>query len=93
MQKFHLNEYDSFVLCQSGMIETEHLPESLISRTQNTINKISHNATLDEIEIYIIRDALDRNDWNFKKTADELGVHKSTLYRKVERFGIKQSVK
>ena len=32
-------------------------------------------------------------DWNFKKTADELGVHKSTLYRKVERFGIRHSGK
>lgn len=83
----------AFVLCHSGMIETEHLPESLISRTQNTVNKISHNATLDEIEIYIIRDALDRNDWNFKKTSDELGLHKSTLYRKVERFGIRRLVK
>ncbi len=83
----------AFVLCHSGVIKTKHLPESLISRTQKAVNKISHTATLDEIEIYIIRDALDRNDWNFKKTADELGVHKSTLYRKVERFDIKRSVK
>jgi PAS domain S-box-containing protein len=83
----------AFVLCHSGVIETGHLPESLISRTQKAVNKISHTATLDDIEIYIIRDALDRNDWNFKKTADELGVHKSTLYRKVERFDIKRPVK
>lgn len=83
----------AFVLCHSGVIETKHLPESLISRTQKAVNKISHNATLDEIEIYIIRDALDRNDWNFKKTADELGIHKSTLYRKVERFDIKRPAK
>ncbi|MCD6217330.1 sigma 54-interacting transcriptional regulator [bacterium] len=83
----------AFVLCHSGVIETKHLPESLISRKQKAVNKISHTATLDEIEIYIIRDALDRNDWNFKKTADELGVHKSTLYRKVERFDIKRPVK
>lgn len=83
----------AFVLCHSGVIETQHLPESLISRTQAAVNKISHTATLDEIEIYIIRDALDRNDWHFKKTADELGVHKSTLYRKVERFDIKRPVK
>ena len=83
----------AFVLCHNGVIETKHLPESLISRKQKAVNKISHTATLDEIEIYIIRDALDRNDWNFKKTADELGVHKSTLYRKVERFDIKRPVK
>ena len=33
--------------------------------------------------------ALRRNGWNRAQTARELGIHKTTLYRKMKRYGIR----
>ena len=37
---------------------------------------------------HLIIDALKRNDWNRLATAQELGIHKSTLYRRLASLGI-----
>ncbi len=39
-------------------------------------------------EAKVIMDALERNDYNRLAAADELGIHKSTLFRKINRLGI-----
>jgi DNA-binding NtrC family response regulator len=44
--------------------------------------------TLDEAERLLIEKALDRNDGNVSKAADELGLSRSALYRRLQRFGI-----
>ena len=44
--------------------------------------------TLREAERLQIVDALERNGWNRLITAKELGIHKSTLFRKINALGI-----
>lgn len=40
-------------------------------------------------EIQILMKALEQNNYNRQAAADELGIHKSTLFRKIKRLGIK----
>jgi DNA-binding NtrC family response regulator len=44
--------------------------------------------TLDEIELEAIRGALARYDGNVVAAADELGVSRSALYRRMEKFAL-----
>ena len=44
--------------------------------------------TLSTMESLHIADALSRNDGNRKAAAEELGIHPSTLFRKIKDLGI-----
>ncbi len=44
--------------------------------------------TLDEIEQDAIRAALARHEGNVIAAADELGMSRSALYRRMEKFGL-----
>lgn len=44
--------------------------------------------TLDEAEKLLIEKALERNEGNVSKAADELGVSRSALYRRLQRFDL-----
>ena len=76
-----------FVLCRGGIIETEHLPEQLASQSERGGPPVA-GSTLDEIEGRVLYDALRRNKWNRAGAAAELGIHKTTLWRKVKRLGL-----
>ena len=41
-----------------------------------------------EIEKRAIEEALIRNDWRRLATASELGIDKTTLWRKMKRYGL-----
>jgi transcriptional regulator of acetoin/glycerol metabolism len=43
---------------------------------------------MDEIEAKFLKDALRRNNWNRTRTARELGIHKTTLWRKIKKLNI-----
>ncbi|HZI89747.1 MAG TPA: sigma-54 dependent transcriptional regulator, partial [Candidatus Polarisedimenticolia bacterium] len=44
--------------------------------------------TLEEVERYLIRRALDRYDGNVSRAADALGLSRSALYRRLQQHGI-----
>jgi PAS domain S-box-containing protein len=76
----------AFVLSPGGMIQAQHLPDELRPRPSTP-----QRETLDllgEYEKELILDALRRNQWNRLKAAQELGIHKTTLFRKVRKLGI-----
>jgi PAS domain S-box-containing protein len=74
----------AFVLCREAYIRREHLPLHL----QSLGPPSGDTMTLDELERLHITRALERNDWNRGKTAKDLGIDASTLWRKMKRFGI-----
>ncbi len=78
----------AFVLCPGGMIEPHHLPEQLRPPGAEGPQLARGATTLKQIEARFIRDALARNNWNRLATARELGIHKSTLFRKIKSLGI-----
>ncbi|MGP1310967.1 MAG: sigma-54-dependent transcriptional regulator [Phycisphaerales bacterium] len=43
---------------------------------------------LEEPERRIIRKALEANDWNRQKTAEDLGINRTTLYKKIRALGL-----
>ncbi|HLS94395.1 MAG TPA: sigma-54 dependent transcriptional regulator [Sphingobacterium sp.] len=45
----------------------------------------------DHAEKEYINFKLDKNGWNVSKTADEIGIQRSHLYHKIEKFGLKRA--
>lgn len=76
----------AFILCKSGFIEKIHLPESLFTGSAGLAN--NHLPSLQDMESTCLLDALRRNNWNRLRTAKQLGMHKSTLYRKIKSLGL-----
>ena len=77
-----------FVLCRGGVIELEHLPPELTVGEGNIGIPDRTGATLRSLEACHIADALRRNRGNRKAAAEELGIHTSTLFRKIRDLGI-----
>ena len=80
----------AFVLCHGSQIEIEHLPKEFIEKFEEdkTSNKKSAGR-LKEAENVLIIDALKRYAGNRSKAAEELGIDKSTLWRKIKKYNIK----
>ena len=79
----------AFVLCHEGEIETSHLPPSLLQLPKNgaaEYGSIEDSVRLSEEESII--NALKRNNFNRLAAAKDLGIHKSTLFRKIKKYGI-----
>lgn len=55
----------------------------------NTVDNIPVGSTLEEIEQNAIKVALRRHDGNISKVADSLGISRQTLYRRMDKYGIK----
>ncbi len=81
----------AFVVCRSGMIGPRHLPDRF--RTAAAEESSVESASLPELEGRFIIEALDRNGWNRERTARELGMHKTTLWRKIRRLGLELPLK
>jgi transcriptional regulator with PAS, ATPase and Fis domain len=78
----------AFVLCTKKWIGPEHLPKELIgdisqSDAAGTMTHMKHAA-----EKQSILSALKRNKYNRAAAARELGIHKTTLYRKISTLNI-----
>lgn len=76
----------AFVLCAGGIIQLEHLPDVIKSKPADT--EITGTTSLAEYEKRMVTDALANNRWNRQAAAEELGIHKTTLFRKIRRFDI-----
>ena len=78
----------AFVLCRSGIIRIHHLPGSLADQHHPNTKTDSLSHTLNSTEALAIMNALQRNGYNRLATARDLGMHKSTLFRKIKKLGI-----
>ncbi len=78
----------AFVLCGEGRIESLHLPEDFIARVPTRTKRGGMSDTVRAMESQTIREALKRNGYNRLAAARELGIHKSTLFRKMKTLGI-----
>ncbi|MEA3470909.1 MAG: sigma 54-interacting transcriptional regulator, partial [Thermodesulfobacteriota bacterium] len=78
----------SFILCKTRMIQREHLPEPVCDSAAIGYSGHPETVTFRDMEAIFLTNALRRNGWNRMKTAKELGIHKSTLYRKIKSLGI-----
>ncbi|MBN2489485.1 MAG: sigma 54-interacting transcriptional regulator [Planctomycetes bacterium] len=78
----------AFVLVGEGQIELEHLPRELVPVAPRRLRGRNLVEATSALEVQAIREALERHGGNRMAAARELGMHKSTLFRKVRRLGI-----
>ncbi len=78
----------AFVLCPERRIEVHCLPEYLVPAPFPQPAETNIAATLQAAEARVILDVLKRNRYNRLAASRELGIHKSTLYRKIRRLGV-----
>jgi PAS domain S-box-containing protein len=90
----------AFILCEEGDIERRHLPEDLLPRAASPDGEAESTAergaadggdlasAVRAAERRAILDALERNAGNREAAARDLGLHKSTLFRKVRALGL-----
>lgn len=78
----------AFVLRSSGLIELQHLPPEL--RRHRELERFTQHSgtTLRSLEALHIANALQRTRGNRTAAARELGIHPSTLFRKIKELGI-----
>ena len=81
------------VVCKNSMIGIEHLPDHLRPKagkmqTEGTGRNAQKSLSMEEMEKSIIYEMLRKNKWNRKATALQMGIHPSTLWRKIKRFNI-----
>ena len=78
----------SFILCNEEFIDIEHLPGELTARSAVGHGLSTIHTTRDLLEAEAIRTTLERHAYNRLAAAKDLGINKSTLFRKLKKFGI-----
>ena len=76
----------AFILCSGGLIQPEHLPEAFRAKSQEAVT--AGVKTFPQLEARFIYEVLRRHEWNRLAAAKELGIHKTTLWRKIRQLGI-----
>ena len=78
------------VVCKNGMIGVEHLPDYFKNLDDSKAKRPLEGkpSSLGEMERSYIRETLKRNQWNRTATAAEMGIHPTTLWRKMKRLNI-----
>ena len=79
-----------FVLCENDLICYKNLPEYLhnYKGIYKNNNKIENTKSLLNKEIEVITETLKKNNYHKQKTANELGINPSTLYRKLKKYNL-----
>jgi PAS domain S-box-containing protein len=75
----------AYVLSPGTLLRTEYLPEGVRGAGGGPA---AEGATLKDQERTFILKALARNGYDRRAAARELGIHRSTLYRKIQKHGI-----
>jgi PAS domain S-box-containing protein len=78
----------SFILCHKGLIGVKHLPEGLTARWMSAGRGQDIHAVHNLLEAQAIRTTLERTGYKRLAAAKELGIHKTTLFRRMKKLGI-----
>ncbi len=79
----------AFILCRGSVIQPEHLPKEVIEKTPRLDKTpVGKDLNLESLEIKAIKTALEKYKGHRGKAAAELGIDKSTLWRKMKRYGL-----
>lgn len=80
----------AFVLCAGRWIDVEHLSSDLTGRSDQVKSEgASMREAQNDGERRAILDALERANGNRLQAARALGIHKTTLYRKMKKLGLR----
>ena len=82
------------VVCKNSLIRIQNLPENLLRAPDSKNNAVTKETSekvfsIETMEKNIILETLKKNNWNRKATAAQMGIHSSTLWRKIKRLNLK----
>ncbi len=77
-----------FVVCGGDMIQRDDLPAHILEAAAE--RRIAHppQRPLKQAEADKIRETLEKHFWHRQRAAQELGISRNTLWRKMKRYGI-----
>ncbi len=78
----------SFILCNTGLIGLGHLPEDLTAHGLIACTDSDARSAHNTLDVQAILAALKRNAFNRLAAARDLGIHKTTLFRRMKKLGI-----
>ena len=74
------------ILCENNTIEVHDLDLEMINHYEQM-----DEIPLSEVEKMTIEKTLIKHHYNISKTAEELGLSRAALYRRIEKYGIENS--
>jgi len=77
----------AFVMCPNGTIQSSHLPGTMI-RAASSYAASTLETAVKAVETELFMQALSRQNYNREAAARELGMHKSTFFKKIKTLGI-----
>jgi transcriptional regulator with PAS, ATPase and Fis domain len=81
----------AFIFCKGSVIEPKHLPPEITTAASphgKPVNLFAEINSFEELERMFLRNILMENSGSRIKTAEKLGIHKATLFRKMKSLGI-----
>jgi PAS domain S-box-containing protein len=78
----------AFILCGEGDIGIRHLPAELTAFRGTSGKDTDVRSAHDILDAQAIRAALERHHGNRSAAARELGIHKTTLFRRIKKLGL-----
>jgi len=94
------NLIERMVIMTPGQeIHRDDLPQSILRSTGTSNEEIelgaaaaaSYREAKELFEIQFLRQKLDENNWNISKTAEEIGLERSNLHRKIKSYGLESN--
>jgi PAS domain S-box-containing protein len=79
----------SFVMLKEGLIGIGALPDELTAHVWSSPGSSDIKSAHYLLDAKAIQSALERNGFNRLAAAKELGIHKTTLFRRIRKLGIK----
>ncbi len=81
------------VVCQNSLIGIKNLPENLLRASGSKIKMVYEETgdkafSIESMEKDFIYEALKKNNWNRTATAAQMGIHPTTLWRKIKRLNL-----
>jgi PAS domain S-box-containing protein len=76
------------VMCQGKEIQLKHLPPEFPVKVKGAIAEVPAGSLppFQDAERKLILNTLEKNNWSKLKTAEELNLHRATLYRKMKKY-------
>jgi len=78
------------VLCKLNEITLDYLPDNLFNGKSRKRPYIGGEKSLNSVEAEHIGAVLLENSWNISRSADTLGIDRTTLYNKIKKYRLNQ---
>jgi PAS domain S-box-containing protein len=82
----------AFVHCRGDTIQPAHLPRELVDAGPQTESGLISLGSLEQVEKALIAETLKQCKGNRSTAARRLGIGRSSLWRKIKKYGLSESV-